>query len=245
MANRLLDRQVSLLEYLTSGAAIFGDKSSAPAPRPLRGFDSSLLQMEARFSYDKRMKKIAGIFPKTFAILGDNRDAVLQAFVETCPPVDISRIVNGRQFHDFLVKRWQREPPQPSYLPDVAACELACGSVRAGLEERQADASDHEEDAPRGSFRRHSGLVLLRCAYNVRTIFEDGMDAVPAERDTPLAVAMPLNAGEPRVFELMPVVFDVLVTLDEWTDPAVFGDTAEAKELIADLIEHRLVEVRV
>src|SRR5229473_4512399 len=95
MANRLLDRQVSLLEYLTSGAAIFGDKSSAPAPRPLRGFDSSLLQMEARFSYDKRMKKIAGIFPKTFAILGDNRDAVLQAFVETCPPVDISRIVNG------------------------------------------------------------------------------------------------------------------------------------------------------
>src|SRR5262245_24087786 len=54
MAKRLLDRQISLLDYLTSGAAIFGDKRRAALDPALQGLDVGLLRLEARFSYEKR-----------------------------------------------------------------------------------------------------------------------------------------------------------------------------------------------
>ncbi|MBV9627547.1 MAG: hypothetical protein JO230_05550, partial [Xanthobacteraceae bacterium] len=59
MAARLLDRQHSLLAYLTSGEAIFGDQHQKPAEPSLRGIDPGLLHLEARFSHEKRMEKIA------------------------------------------------------------------------------------------------------------------------------------------------------------------------------------------
>ena len=70
MAKRLLDRQAKLLAYLTSGEAIFGDKSGVPIDPALQGIDRALLHVEARFSHEKRMEKIAAVFPKTFALLG-------------------------------------------------------------------------------------------------------------------------------------------------------------------------------
>src|SRR5882724_9124668 len=136
MARRLFDRQVSLLDYLTSGTAIFGDKSDTSLDRFLEGFDRDMLRLEACFSYRKRMEKILAAFPKTFELLGSRQDSIVREFVETCPPVDISRLVNARQFHDFLFAGWQRERPQPPYLRDVAACELACAEVRVDVGER-------------------------------------------------------------------------------------------------------------
>jgi hypothetical protein len=70
MAKRLLDRQASLLEYLTSRAAIFGDKDDACPARGLHGIDRSLLRLEARLSHEKRMEKIVAVFRRTFGILG-------------------------------------------------------------------------------------------------------------------------------------------------------------------------------
>jgi len=245
MTDRLLQRQVSLLTYLTSGAAIFDEGAGAALPRPLRGIDPHLLHLEAQFSYDKRMAKITGAFPRTFAMLGDDLDELLREFVDTCPPVEISRIVNARQFHDFLVTRWRRSPPAPPFLPDVAACELACGSVVTAHDAQAAPAGPPDPGARAGSIRRHPGIVLLRCAYDVRPIFEGpGEDIEPALRDTPLAVAVPVGEAGPRIAELPPVVFDLLASLDEWTDPSAFADTAEAEELLIDLIDHGLVEVR-
>ena len=178
--------------------------------------------------------------------MGADRDPIVRGFVEACPPVDISRLVNARQFHDFLSARWQREPPDPPYLPDVAACELACAEVRVDTEEaamtgrRTACAS-----APRRWIRRCPGVALLRCAYDIRPIFEEAAGEVaPTERDTPIAVAMPSGADQPRMFELPPAVFDLLAALDDWVDPAVFCDTPDANELIVDLAEHGLLEVR-
>ena len=55
---------------------------------------------------------------------------------------------------------------------------------------------------------------------------------------------MPSGADQPRIFELLPVVFDLLAALDDWADPTVFCDTPEANELIVDLAEHGLIEVR-
>ena len=53
MAKPLLKRQVSLIEYMRSGAAIFGGEGN-PAP-DLEGIDRVLLRVEAQFSYAKRM----------------------------------------------------------------------------------------------------------------------------------------------------------------------------------------------
>src|SRR5882762_3501280 len=78
MADRLLDRQTKLLEYLTSGGAIFGDGASEPLDPALQGIDRGLLRLEAQFSRDKRMEKVAAVFPRTFALLGDARPAIVR-----------------------------------------------------------------------------------------------------------------------------------------------------------------------
>jgi hypothetical protein len=38
------------------------------------------------------------------------------------------------------------------------------------------------------------------------------------------------------------VVFELLTALDDWTDPAAFGDTPEVDALIAELLAHGLIE---
>jgi len=238
MANRLLDRQARLLAYLTSATAIFGEEGVAADP--LLGIDPALLHLEARFSHEKRMEKIGAAFPRTLRMLGANGAAVVRGFVEACPPRDISRLANARQFHEFLLARWQDEAPEPAHLPDVAACELACATVRVGADEAQEEGGICA--APPYGIRRHPGVVLLRCRHDVRPIFEQDSQAVPARRDTRLAVAMPLGAHGVQVMELLPVVFDLLAALGDWTDPAAFGSGPAAGGLIRDLIEHGLVE---
>jgi hypothetical protein len=243
MVKRLLARQASLLDYLTSGTAIFGEGGGVPADRSLHGIDRSLLRLEARFSHEKRMEKIAAVFPKTFALLERQQAAIVRQFVETCPPVAIGRLENARQFHDFL--RAQRGAARPPYLRDVAACELACAQVRAATEDREPSAGGSRKRQQRGRIRRQQGIVLLRCAYDIRPIFETKPSAAtPVERDTTLVVAMPPDTPHPQVFEVPPPVFDLLGTLDDWTDPGTFGRTTEVKQLIRELAEYELIEVR-
>jgi hypothetical protein len=105
MAERLLDRQISLLDYLTSGAAIFGDKRRAALV--------GLLRLEARFSYEKRMEKIVAVFPNTFELLGADQAAIVREFVRTCPPMDIGHLINARII---------RKLPGSGRLPDGYGC---------------------------------------------------------------------------------------------------------------------------
>jgi hypothetical protein len=239
MAKRLLDRQARLIEHLTSGAVIFGDRR-VPVDPAVRQMAQGPLRLEARFSFDKRMEKIAAAFPRTFRLLGDDRDDLVRKFADACPPTDITRIANVRQFHAFLSARWRRKRAKIPYLPDVAACELACAEVRARLDE-QADAVIRPL-RPRRHVRRHPGAVLLRCRFDVRPIFEDDGAAVsPARRDTRLVVNMPRDADNPQVFEVEPGVYDLLAAVDDWIDPAALGK--ELEPLVRDLTEHALIEV--
>jgi hypothetical protein len=244
MADRLLDRQVSLLEHLTSGAAIFGGGRGASADRSLHGSHAGihrgLLHLEARFSHDKRMAKIEWVLSRTFELLGSDRARIIRDFVEACPPASISRLENARQFHDFLLARWRTAAPEPPYLPDVAACELAYAGVRSGG--TQAFAGNL--GATPGGLRRHPSVVLIRCSYDVRSILEGGAgDAAVAERDTPLAVSMPPGAEHPIVSELSPELFDLLEMLDELVDLDAFSNLPEVSELIDDLAARGLLEV--
>jgi hypothetical protein len=243
--NRLLDRQVSLLNYLTSAAAIFGDRSGAVVDRALRGIDPGLLHLEAYFSYQKRMEKIVVIFAITFELLGKEKNSLLRAFVEQCPPADIGHLTNARQFHDFLLARWRRRPPRPAYVRDVAACELACATARAHVGDTGPETANGKRSNPRPGIRRAPGVVLLRCAYDVRPIFEAVPGrAVPARRNTPLAVTVPPGATQPQVFELPAALFDLVSALDHWTDPAALSGTIEFDLHIRELADHGLLEVR-
>ena len=246
MANRLLDRQASLLAHLTSGAAIFG--RAAPCDHALDGIDPALLHLEAKFSYEKRIEKIAATLPRGFAILGARADAVLRAFAEACPPTEMGRIDNARQFHAFVAAQWRDAPP---HLADVMACELArAAAAQAGGEVALGGthAALGTTPAALGAIRRRPGVVLVRCGYDVRQIFEQGGAGAPGRdvpmRDTPLAVTVAPGATEPQIFELPPALFDLLAALDDWTDPSAFGGHAGADALIRDLAAHALIEVR-
>jgi hypothetical protein len=161
----------------------------------------------------------------------------VRGFVDVCPPRDISRIENARQFYDFLIARWKREPPALLYLPDVVACELACAQVRV---EPDAGAPVTAPVDPTGvHIRRKPGIVLLRAAYDIRPIFENGRGVTaPIERETLLAVT--LVSGEPQIFELTPEIFDLLAALEYWV---AIDDLPGADELIAGLADAGMVEL--
>jgi hypothetical protein len=240
MASPLLDRQISLLEYLTSGTAIFGDVADASLDRSGLHIDAGLLRLEARFSHEKRIEKIKWVLQKTLELLGTARAATIRDFVEACPPVSISWLDNARQFHDFLLKRWLTEAPEPPCLRDVAACELAYATI-CGAEKQSFDAG---EPATYSRIRRHPGVILVRCSYDVRTILEGRVDEPPVtERDTPLAMSMPPGAEHPFVSELSPTLFELLEMLDDFVDREAFSDVPDLSELITDLGERGLLEV--
>ena len=238
MTNRLLDRQARLLAYLTSGATIFDSEEGVVRDRGPEGLDRGMLRIEARFSHEKRMAKIRTVFPRSFRMLPD-RAAMEREFAGACPPASVSRLENARQFQGFLEARWERNPPQPPWLRDVAACELALAQVRSGHDGRLARMGERAE---RNALRRGAGVVLLTCAYNVQPIFEDRANTA-VKRRTLLAIAIPRGDAQPRIFELHPIAFQVLEALDHWTTPSALSLGPELDALMADLAQLGLVEV--
>jgi hypothetical protein len=244
MREQLLDRQLRLLEHLTSSAGIFGAARGISNDPALHGLDLALLHLEARLSHEKRMEKIELVLTRTLDLLGRNRPLIIGAFIDACPPVSISWLENARQFHDFLVDRWRTEIPDPAYLPDVASYEMAYAMVRAG-ELRQATDLDGALEAPPGAIRRHPGAVILCCDHDIRLILEDRAgEPPPPRRDTWLAVAMRPGTDEPLVSNLSCELFEVLKMLDQFAEPATFQDIPGMSALTEDLTARGLIEVR-
>ena len=242
MSDRLLDRQVELIEHLTSGAGIFGAGRGTSADHAGLGIHGGLLHLEARFSHDKRMAKIEWALTTTLDLLGSRRTPIIRDFAEACPPASINRLENARQFHDFLSARWRHEPPEPPYLPDVASYELAYAAVRAG--ETGMSRETAAVEARPGAIRRHPSVVLLRCAYDIRPILEGrAHDAGADRRETLLAVAMLSGTDNPLVSDLTSDLFELLEMLDQFADPAIFEDAPELHRLISELAARGLVEV--
>jgi hypothetical protein len=177
MAKPLLERQVSLIAHLTSSAAIFGGAGGSVPD--LEGIDPALLRVEARFSYAKRMEKITAVLPRTFELLGSSLDTHVRAFVESCPPTTLGRLENACQFHRYLLSCWTRQAPDPPYIGDVAAFEIAWAKVDADPEHHSSDRATPADHVPRGSIRRCPHVILLRCGYDIRPIFEAPLRAVP------------------------------------------------------------------
>jgi hypothetical protein len=237
----LLEQQVELLEHLTSGRVIYGEDVTAPDRAP-PGLDRAMLRLEAVFSHEKRLEKITAVFSRTFGLLGAGQAALIRDFTAACPPVGISRLENADQFFDFLSALWQREPPEPEYIRDVAACEFACAKARVG-DKALGPEPRTRENPLLPSIRRPPHVVLQRCSYDVRPVFETPeIPPAIARRDTPLAIVVPPEAEHPQVFELQSEVFDLLAALNDWTDRRAFGAAPELDALIGDLVRHGLAE---
>jgi hypothetical protein len=239
----LLDRQARLLGYLTSSAAIYGDGGVPVQDAMLHGIDCWALHLVARFAHEKRMEKIAAIFPRTLEILSSNGSAIIEEFAQACPPTGTGRIENARQFDDFLSAGLRDKPLYPEHLQDVAACELACANARFRAGE-QAFQPEKTGEPQQGWIRRSVGVELLRCSYDLRPVFEGGWGGTaPIQRDTLLAITFVSGATSPQIFELSPVAFDLLAKLDNWIDPAkLISESPELKELLCNLAQSGLVE---
>jgi hypothetical protein len=243
MTKPLLERQVNLIEHMTSGVAIFSREGDLSRASDVEGIDRTLLRIEAQFSYAKRMEKITAVLPRTFALLGRGETAIVREFVEICPPTTINRLENARQFQRFLLSRWGQEMPDPPYIRDVAACELACAEVDADVQVRDSQFGKASCSPPRG-IRRCRAAVLLRCAYDIRPIFETGLQqAVPKRRETLLVIALPPGANRPQVLEVVPAIFALLAALDDWADPVALHEDPDCAGLLMDLTARGLVEV--
>jgi hypothetical protein len=130
------------------------------------------------------------------------------------------------------------------YLPDLAACELAFAEVRNWVADASAETpKGGRAQARPSSIRRHPGVALQRCDYDVRPLFEsDDVHFTPVEREALLAFATPRGAADAQVFELDPAIFDLLSALNDWTERSAFGATEDADALIDELVSHGLVE---
>jgi hypothetical protein len=235
----LLQRQADLLRHLTSAGVIFGDAAECDAAPP--GLDRAMLRLEAVFSHEKRMEKVAAVYPRTLKLLGDRQAAIIRGFTAACPPAGISRLDNAVQFFEFLLSLWEREPAQPEHLRDVAACE--CAFAQARVREGAAAPASVPDETP--AVRRHPQAVLERCRHDVRPVFEGADIAAPvARRETRLAIAVPPGAEHPQVFELPPAVFDLVESLSDWTDRRAFGAAPEMDALFDALAQHGVVEAR-
>jgi hypothetical protein len=241
MSTRLLHLQASLLEYLTSAGAIFGDRPVLPADHDLIGVDIGRLCLEARFSFDKRLAKISSVFPRTFAMFKGDWAPVLREFVDAQPPVDIGRLSNAQQFFGFLSRRFDNANMETPWLLDVAACELACAQVRALAKVGEPPIAD----AVPGAVRCRPGAVLLRCTHDVRSVFEDRAgDGAGVKRDTLLVIFIPPDVDRVQICDVGREVFDLLSACRQWTDPATLGLVRGSDQFVSDLAGHGLLEVR-
>jgi hypothetical protein len=237
MSNSLLGRQASLLEYLTSGDAIFGEGDLS---LDAFGFSRGLLHLEAKYSQQKRMEKIEAVLATTLDLLGTSREGIVRAFVQAYPPASIGRLDNARQFHAFLLARWQERAPEQPCLPDIAAFEIAHAAVQA----KQDAPAQAVSVARPGHIRRHSAVALLRCVYDIMPILEGRGDGITSQpRETLIAIATPERATAPSVYALPCELFSLVELFDEWTDPQVFADIPDADSIIGQLAVAGLVEV--
>ena len=245
MPNRLLDRQVSLLEYLTSAATLFSEEVDAPMDQSLHGIDQGLLRLEARFCCNRRIKKIIAVFPRTFEIIGADRGRILREFVEANRQTDINTLANAHQFYEFFLARSRSEAPTLPYLLDLAACELAIAKVRNNAEESEKSFNLGQSGRPKTAIRRYRSVVPLRCGYDVRSIFEAGLrEVVPPKRDTLFVVNLAADSCNVSILEVPPGVFGLLVRLDDWVDPRTLADVDDVENLVSRLAAQQLIEVQ-
>jgi len=245
MADRLLDRQARLLEYLSSAATVFGDRADASGDPVPEGLDRTPLRLQARFACNKRLEKIVAVFPRTLRAFGAGQRRILREFVAVSPPANKGTLANAREFHEFLSVCWQDEAPEPAYLPDVAACELAMAEAGDVLGESDNQAAREALAVSTGGIRRRRNAVPLRCAHDIRSMFDAAAgEAVLPRRDMCFVVVSLATTGEVRIVEVSPTVLEVVTLLGDWVDRGRLDAFGDRDHLIGYLAAQGFIEER-
>lgn len=224
----LIDTQTALLRHLTSPVFIFGTRELASAGNDpaLRGMDVTRLRLEAEFSSSKRMTRIRRTFERTATLMGPGFSALLRDFAAACPPTTYERYPDAERFHEHFLQHCAQEPPTPAWAADVAAIELALACARTFRTTAMETASlaARPQPSPHLWYRAHPCLRLLRCRYDVRSLFESGRHREPVtQRPMGLAVLAVRGRRQPVVAELEPEPFELLERSTAWSRLAPDG----------------------
>jgi hypothetical protein len=236
----LLDRQTAILEFLTDPLAF----NSGQADPALQGIDLSHLRLEGALSLGKRMDKIRSCLPRTFEYLVHSPAMSAEAFAHRFPPFSAARNDNAAQFVEYLHFLWQEELPDPPFLPDLAALELAIAKAIT-LENNPSACPAGDETA--ADYRLNANAQLLLCQFDVRVLFDGSAErAPPAERSVHLVIVPPIEGDMPRVFEVSAEFFSLLNGVGDWRRLDELGGAAGGAQRaqIASLTRHGMVEIR-
>lgn len=207
---RLLDQQAKLIEFLTDPAMFRGPGSDTFIDPTVAALDLTALRFIGERSLYKRMDKVGSVLPRTFNELGTLPDYLVSDFASACPPYSASTLANAEQFVAFAYELWERKPPHPRYLIDLAVFELALARVTAtsggSNSSRVAAGNEH-------GWCRAPGIATVACAHDIRALFDDGAEDMSViKRCVFLLVVSDLTHGL-RIFEVEETAHKFLETL--------------------------------
>ena len=249
--DELLAVQRELIAYLAMPAAFERLNVSRHDLPAVSGFDLNRLELVGRLAQGKRMSKLLRILPRTFRYLNRDVGAIAREFAIRHPPRSAEAFPTACQFYMFLRRTWRTTPPEPSFLPDLAYCELALAGVARRLSIRQSGVlcKVHSFKGKALLIRRQRGIHYRRCEHNIQPLFTVRQESAASivRRPTFVFLTCPLASGTARLATVDQDTFDIVVGLRNWTRSSLAdgeGDPGAIIDLFRGLEELGVLEVQ-
>jgi hypothetical protein len=217
-----LDRQKRLVSYLADPDAYLSTDLHLGVDEAIRGMDKIGLRIMGKVALRKRRSKIGSILVKTFEVIGDDLDAVLNDFSRRKLPVDLSRESNATQFYEYLLSAPEGSSDLPEYLADLALFEINCWQAILASENNLE--IYHSGDAKKASpemfdnmkIGRQPDVRLVELEYDIRSLLDDkGASDEPAQKHIQLVILGRRENSPLRVFEIEEHLFGLLGDIEE------------------------------
>lgn len=249
--DELLALQRELIAYLATPAAVERSNVSRHDLPTVRGFDPNRLELVGRLARGKRMSKVLRILPRTFRYLNQDVGAIAREFAILHPPRSAEAFSTACQFYKFLRRTWRTTPPGPSFLPDLAYCELALAGVARRLPIRQSAVLCKVPSFMGRALliRRRRRIHYRRCEHNIQPLFTVRQESAASivRRPTFVFLTCPMASGTARLATVDQDVFDMVVGLRNWTRFSLedgVGDLGAVIDLFRGLEELGVLEVQ-
>ena len=249
--DELLAMQRELIAYLATPAAFERLNVSRHDLPAVSGFDLNRLELVGRLAQGKRMSKLLRILPRTFRYLNRDVGAIAREFAIRHPPRSAEAFPTACQFYMFLRRTWRTTPPEPSFLPDLAYCELALAGVARRLSIRQSGVlcKVHSFKGRALLIRRQRGIHYRHCEHNIQPLFTVRQESAASIVRLPTFVFLtcPLASGTARLATVDQDTFDIVVGLRNWTRSGLEdgeGDPGAIIDLFRGLEELGVLEVQ-
>ncbi len=206
---------------------------------PVAWMDPARVEFVSELARAKRIAKIQSVLPRTCRALGERFLPMAHDFVHAHAPTSFRSRADGLAFYVFLGRR--RTAPD---LLDLAYCELAISALVTRSEREQPESFSHARNET-FVLRRAPGVRLRRCRFDVRAMFEGeaiDVSATTSETQTYLAILADPLAGNPRVVQLSPGLFEFLRALRAWKVVPDVTDE-DTKQLLDQLEQRGLLEI--